>query len=796
MARSARPVSIFGRIVRWIVVVGVLAGVLAGAVLYRELTTDLPPVDQLLRYQPPTATRVFADDGTLIGEFYVERRYLVPLSRVPMHVRLAFLGAEDADFYRHRGVDPMSVVRALVNNLRSGATRQGGSTITQQVVKNLLLTNERSWQRKAREAILALKLETTLSKDDILYLYLNQIYFGGNAYGIAAAAKTYFDVEVEDLTVAQAALLAGLPQAPSRYDPLRQPKQALIRQRYVLERMLTEGFITKEQWETATAEQLRFAARKPGVYLAAPWYVEHVRRLLEDRYGPAAAQLGLRVHTAVDVQLQNAAEQALAQGLRDLDKRQGFRGPVTHLEGKEIAAYWKKQAESRPSDDTHRNAVVTAVRPDRLEVRTGWETGVVPAEGLMWSGKRMAPATFHIGDVVATTIADRAPEGNGRFALDQDPQVEGALVSVDPYTGQVKAMVGGYNFGRSHFNRAVQAHRQPGSSLKPFVYAAAMENGFTPASIVLDAPITFTFGNQSWSPSNFKSKYYGPTALRWALTRSLNSVTVRLVDKMGIDTTRRYIGRFGFAHPLPRNLSIALGSAEVTPLEMVRGYGVFATLGKLFDPIFITAVTDAEGNQIDFAGTRPHFERVMDPGVAFVVTSLMQSVVEKGTGQKAKELGRPVAGKTGTTNDTHDAWFVGFTPDLLAGVWVGFDSERSLGAKETGGVAACPIWTALMKQALQDSPVLDFTVPKDVTQVHIDPRTGLRAYPGGPAQLEYFVAGTEPAETAEPPEAETIEEIGTPAGTDPTPAHAPAAVAPAAVAPAAVAPVDVNPGDD
>src|SRR5258705_1910299 len=449
MARNARPRGVIGRIIRWVVVAGMLAGGVAGAILYRELTEDLPPVDQLLRYQPPTATKVFSDDGTLIGEFYVERRYLVPLSRVPMHVRLAFLGAEDADFYRHRGVDPMSVVRALVNNLRSGATRQGGSTITQQVVKNLLLTNERSWQRKAREAILALKLETTLSKDDILYLYLNQIYFGGNAYGIAAAAKTYFDVEVEDLSVGQAALLAGLPQAPSRYDPLRQPKQALVRQHYVLDRMLAEGFLSREQYDAAAAETIRLSPRKPGVYMAAPWYVEHVRRLLEDRYGPAAAQLGLRVHTAVDLRLQNAAEEALQHGLRELDKRQGFRGPVTHLEGKEVAAYWKRQAESRPTDEVHRNAVVTAVRPDRLEVRTGWESGVVPADGLVWNGRRMPTTTFHIGDVVATRIVDRSADGTtARFAYDQDPQVEGALVSIDPYTGQVKAMVGGYSFAR------------------------------------------------------------------------------------------------------------------------------------------------------------------------------------------------------------------------------------------------------------------------------------------------------------------------------------------------------------
>ncbi len=748
MARTARPTGVFGRIVRWSVVAGVLAGGVAAVILYNELTSDLPPVDQLLRYQPPTATRVFADDDTLIGEFYVERRYLVPLARVPMHVRLAFLAAEDADFYRHRGIDPVSIARAFINNVTSKGVKQGGSTITQQVVKALLLTPERTIRRKVREAVLALRLETKLSKDDILYLYLNQIYLGHGAYGIAAAARTYFDVDVEDLTVAQAAMLAGLPQKPSDYDPFRQPKKALARQHYVLERMLAEGFVNKDQYTVALDEQLRLASGQAGgSYLAAPWYVEHVRRLLEDRYGPAAAQLGLRVHTAVDLHQQEAAEKALQEGLRALDARQGFRGPVTHLEPKEIAGYLKKQAANRSADDPRRNAVVLAVRPDRLEVRTPWETGVVPATAMAWNKTRLSPSTFRVGDVVSVTLGDPTPAGTpARFALDQDPQVEGALISIDPYTGQVKAMVGGYSFGRSHFNRAVQARRQPGSSFKPFIYAAAMEHGFTPASIVLDGPITFSFGNQTWSPHNFKDKYYGPTRLRWALTRSLNTVTVRLVDKMGIDYTRRYLQRFGFEQPLPRNLSIALGSAEVTPLEMVRAYGVFATLGKRFEPIFITGVTDADGNPIDFGGTRPHFERVMDPSTAYVVTSLMESVVQKGTGQKAKELERPVAGKTGTTNDTHDAWFVGFTPDLLAGVWVGFDSERSLGSHETGGVAACPIWTAFMKEALADRPVIDFDVPNGVAMVQIDPDTGLRAAPGGPSFLEVFIAGTEPSE--------------------------------------------------
>jgi penicillin-binding protein 1A len=777
MARTARASGVIGRIVRWVVVAGLLAGVLAGVVVYREVTADLPPVDQLLKYQPPTATRVFADDETLIGEFYVERRYLIPLDHVPVHVRNAFLAAEDADFYHHRGIEPLSILRALVTNLRSHAVRQGGSTITQQVVKNMLLTPERSYGRKIRELLLALQLETKLSKDDILYLYLNQIYFGGNAYGIAAAAKTYFDAEVEDLTVAQAALLAGLPQKPSGYDPFRQPRQAIVRQRYVLDRMLANGFIDREQYEAALAEKLTFAPRRPGVYLAAPWYVEHVRRLLEDRYGPAAAQIGLRVHTAVDVHMQEAAEDALRGGLRDVDARQGFRGPVTHLAASEVAGYLQHQSAQHTADDPHRNAVVLAVRPDRLDVRSAWEAGTLPADQLLWNKTRLPPTRFRPGDVLPVTITGRG-DGDAHFALDRDPQVEGAMVVVDPYTGEVKAMVGGYGFGRSHFNRAVQARRQPGSSFKPFIYASAMEHGFTPASIVLDAPITFTFGNQTWSPHNFKDKYYGPTALRWALTRSLNTVTVRLVDAMGIDYVRNYLTRFGFEHPLPRNLSIALGSAEVTPLEMVRAYGVFATLGKLFDPIFVTSVTDADGHPIDWSHSRPHFERVMDPAVAYVVTTMMESVVEHGTGQKAKELGRPVAGKTGTTNDTHDAWFMGFTPDLLAGVWVGFDAERSLGPRETGGVAACPIWTAFMKKALADRPVVDFTVPKGVTMVQIDPTTGLRAYAGGPAELEYFVAGTEPSEGTP---GITIDDTGE---------------AGAAVAPAPGPPPEVNTSDD
>jgi penicillin-binding protein 1A len=754
MASGRRRPGVFRRIIVWSAVAGALAVGVVGFVLWREITAELPPVDQILHYHPPVATRIYADDGALIGEFYVERRYLVPLDTIPMHVRLAFLAAEDADFYRHRGIEPASIVRAAVSNFLSGHVVQGGSTITQQVVKQLLLSPERSLERKIKEAVLAVRLETKLSKDDILYLYLNQIYFGSGAYGVAAAAREFFDCGVEELTLAQAALLAGLPPAPSRYDPRRFPKQAIGRQRYVLQRMRENAFITAEQQSGAVAEQLEFAPRRPATYLAAPWYVEHVRRLLEERYGGTAPyQLGLQVYTAVDVSLQRAAEAAVRAGLRELDARQGFRGPVHHVDPRKVDGYLAREAAAKPLDAGRARGVVVDVRSDGLTMRTPWERGVLPASALVWGTRRLPPTAFKPGDVIAVTVTEESVGGAARFALDQEPQVEGALVAMDPYTGQVKAMVGGYDFRRSQFNRAVQARRQPGSSFKPLIYACAMEHGYTPASIVLDAPIVLDNGNQPpWMPRNFEDKYYGPTPLRWALARSLNTVTVRLVDAIGIRNVLASLPRFGFQGPLPRNLSIALGSAEVTPLELVRAYGVFATLGKRFEPIFITRVTDRDGNPLDFAGTRPHFERVMSPATAYVITSMLETVVQHGTGRKATELGRPVAGKTGTTNDTHDAWFIGFTPDLLAGVWVGFDSERSLGKQETGGHAAAPIWTAFMKQALADRPVVDFPVPEDVTYAQIDRASGLRAVSGGEAELEVFVKGTEPKESAPPPE--------------------------------------------
>jgi penicillin-binding protein 1A len=752
------------KIIVWSLVTIAVLALLAFVAVWRELTGDLPPAAELLDYRPPAATRVYAADGTQIGEFYVERRYLVPIDQVPGHVKRAFLAAEDAEFYQHRGVNPMSIARALLANVESGGIVQGASTITQQVVKQLLLSPERTFERKVKELIIAVELESKLSKDDILYLYLNHIYFGAGTYGISAAAQILFGKEVGDLSLAQAALLAGLPQAPSRYDPMRRPAAAIERQQYVLDRMVASGFITPQEREAARAEPLRFANVKVPTYAAAPWYVEHVRRLLEEQYGPEFADLGLQVQTAVDLRLQREAEAALRDGLRTIERHLGVRRALRHLPAQRIDAYLERQRQSRTPGGPQQ-AVVTGVGAERLELRTPWEVGVVPTEGLGEDQERQAASNFRVGDVVSVDPMARGEDGVMRYALDQDPQIEGALVAIEPATGLVKALVGGVDFERSQFNRAVLARRQPGSAFKPFIYAAAIDRGYTAATIVQDAPISLPDGRKGyWSPKNFGGKYMGRVPLRTALANSLNTVSVRLAVDIGLDPLRDYLRIFRFSTSFPRNYSLALGSSEVTPFELTRAYGVFAALGRRFEPVFITAITDANGDPVDFPGAQPRFERVMNPATAFIVTQMMEAAVETGTAQEARKLGRASAGKTGTTNDSKDAWFVGFTPELLTSVWVGFDANQALG-RYTGGRAAAPIWTAFMRRALDGQPEREFDKPDNVTLVKVDTATGLKAVPGRASRMEAFVAGTEPDRLAPRP-------------TPPTPALAGADAAP------------------
>ena len=761
----------FGRTVRnfllFLVVVVVLAAGAAASLIYWDVTTSLPPLDKLAQYRPPVATQLLADDGTVIGEFYFEKRYLVPIERIPERVRNAFLAAEDDGFYRHGGVDPLSIVRAFINNAVAGGKVQGGSTITQQVVKSLLLTPQKSYERKLKEVFLALRLERQLSKNQILYLYLNHIYLGSGAYGVAAAAQEYFGKSVEGLSLGEAALLAGLPQAPSRYSPFTHWPRAKARQRYVLDRMADVHFITREDAAAAMREPLALASRK-GSYVAAPYYVEHVRRLLEERYGATAVYaLGLRVHTGLNLRMQAAAEAALRDALTELSVREHYGGTLRHLSAADAESFLRTQRQAIGERPLERGgtyeAVVTGTsgfakardgtkRPPSVRVQVGRFRGAL----LPSATQKTAPAeTFHTGDVIRVRLAD-AQLGTGgaaidayQFALDQEPPVEGAFVALEPSTGTVRALVGGYDFDSSQFNRAVQGARQPGSAFKPLVYAAALDRQFTPATIIVDEPISFQDHNAIWMPHNYEEKYFGPTRLREALAFSRNVVTVKVATRIGIKYLVKYIHALGIHSPLAPNLSLALGSSEVTLLNLAAAYGVFANQGLRVEPRFITQITDSQGNVID--ENMPKTEQVISPETAYLITSMLQSVIDHGTGRRAKDLGRPAAGKTGTTNDMNDAWFIGYTPQLLAGVWVGFDEKRTLGKGETGGHIAAPIWERFMERALEGEPILDFPVPAGISFVWIDPHTGQRIPPGTGGLLECFRRGTEPSVVAVQP---------------------------------------------
>lgn len=749
--RSLRPIV-------WKTVLGGTAaataiGLIVLFLLWRELDKKLPPVDKLANYQPSVASQVFASDGTLIGEFFFEKRYLVPFESIPVVVRQAFIAAEDAAFYRHRGIDFPSIVRAFLNNLVAGGVVQGGSTITQQVVKALLLTPERSYERKIKEIVLSLRLERQLEKDEIFYLYLNQIYLGSGAYGVAAAAQEYFAKKVDELTLAEAAMLAGLPQAPSRYSPIRHFDRARARQLYVLDRMLAEGFIDRATHDAAVDTPVRLAHEKGPTYQAAPDYVEHVRRALQVRYGERAPyQLGLQIHTAVDLTMQRAAESALADGLKALDRRQrGYKGPAKHLDGDETIRLFLDERETELDErdlapGRSVDAVVMGTSRERLTLMIGARAAVLPVTRMEWATD-WNPGRFKVGDVVLVQIEKKGSDGLLEVSLDQHPEVEGAVLALESGSGYVRAMVGGYDFARSQFNRATQALRQPGSAFKPFIYSAAFDRGFTPASVVIDAPIVFDDWDRVWKPSNYEHKWHGPTRLRDALTHSRNVISVKLARDVGLPYLTDYLQRFGFARKFPRNLSISLGTSEVTLLELVRSYDVFTTLGRRYDPIFITKITDRAGNVLE--EKTPSFEEALSPQTAYLVTSLMQDVIRRGTGSRAAALRRPAAGKTGTTNDAMDAWFVGFTPQLVAGAWVGFDEKKPLGRKETGGRAALPIWLSFMQKALDGKPVTDFPVPKDIVFVNIDRETGLRASPvDGDILLECFRRGSEPQQFA------------------------------------------------
>ncbi len=735
------------RAARWglVLLVATAACAVAAGLWLWTLLSGLPDVDSLRRYRPPLTTTVWSRDGVLMAEFYRERRKLVDPSALPAHVVRAFLAAEDSGFFSHEGLDLAGIVRAAWANLREGRVVQGGSTITQQVAKSLLLSPERSLRRKIREAVLAVRMERHLGKREILYLYLNQIYLGHGAYGIESASEVYFGISSQELSLAQAALLAGLPRAPSRYDPYRHPERALERRRYVLERMAEEGWITRDDLERAAAEPLSLAGYRNPLARVSPYFTDQVRRVVVARWGQdALLEGGLRVVTTMDSRLQEAARRALRRGLEALDRRAGYRGPLEHRNPDDPGPFAQGPA---PRPGQRARALVLRVDSRGATLLAGGIELPLPAEAMQWAlGRdRSPPEVLSPGDVVWCDV--RADENGLPVAeLAQEPEVEGALVCLDARTGEVLALVGGYDFGRSQFNRAVQARRQPGSAIKPLLYAAALAKGYTPATLVYDAPVVYrsTDLREDWKPRNYSERFHGATTLREALVRSRNVVTVKVLKDIGVPYAVEFLKRMGLRARISPDLSLALGSPTLSPLDLAAVYTAFPGGGIRHDPVFLLRVEDREGNELFRFDPGPG-ERVLPPDIAYVVTDMMRGVVREGTGRRVRALGRPCAGKTGTTNEYRDAWFVGFTPDLVTVVWVGYDDGRSLGRRETGGRAAAPIWLDFMKQAVEDRPAGAFAVPEGVEFARIDADTGLLAGPDSRRTFTAaFVRGTVP----------------------------------------------------
>jgi penicillin-binding protein 1A len=764
-----------------------VVGVATAAGLLWHFSKDLPDYSQLQDYEPPVMTRVHGADGSLVAEYARERRLYIPIQAVPKLVINAFIAAEDKNFYEHGGLDFTGIARAgivYLQNYGSSRRPQGASTITQQVAKNFLLSNELSMSRKVKEALLALKIERTYSKEKILELYLNEIYLGLGAYGIAAASLVYFDKAVNELTVPEAAYLASLPKAPNNYHPFRQRERAIERRNWVIDRMAESGFVKSADAEKAKRSPLGVTTKATSAHIfAAEYFAEEVRRELYERYGEKKLyEGGLSVRTSLDPKLQLLARKTFIDGLVRYDETQGWRGPVTKID---FAGDWGiKLAEVKALSDIApwRLAVVLEVSDQsaRIGLQPGREpggfvskertVGILPLEGMKWAktgGRAVGKVTQVVnpGDVVYVEPG----KSEGQFVLHQVPEISGAMVVEDPWTGRVLAMVGGFSFDQSQFNRATQALRQPGSSFKPFVYAAALDNGYTPSTIVLDAPVEIDQGPGvgTWRPENYEGKFYGPATLRFGLEHSRNVMTVRLAQDIGMPLISEYAKRFGVYDDLPPYLSFALGAGETTLLRMTSAYAMFDNGGRRIKPTLIDRIQDRYGHTVykhderecvGCAGKKwenqpepslvDRRQQVLDPMTAYQITSMMEGVVQRGTATVVREVGKPVAGKTGTTNDEKDAWFIGFTPDIVVGVYLGYDKPRHLGRGATGGHLAAPIVKEFLKVALVDKPAAPFRVPPGIKLVRVDLKSGTRAGPGTErAILEAFKPGTAPPDS-------------------------------------------------
>jgi len=710
----------------------------AGAATGYFLRLDLPTVRQLEDYQPPLITRLLDDRGGLLHQFAEERRILITAAQIPPNLRMAILAAEDPRFYSHVGVDPKAVARAAFKDLITLSKTEGASTITQQLARNLFLVPKKLWRRKVQEALLALEIERAYTKEEIFEFYVNQIYLGHGRYGFESASRYYFGLPARDLSLAQAALLAGLAQRPEGFSPFRNPRGATARRNHILDRMFIEGYIEAAPARETQRADLGLVEREVATSAGAPYFIEEVRRDLAGRYGDEAIyQEGLDVWTTVDIRLQSAAQAALIRGLHALDKRIGWRGPEANLlEGNDadldslVLPEWRRD----PIAGDRVPGIVLDAEPGTASVRVGNFHGELSADGVAWTGESDPAALVQRGDRIWVEVHG-VHEDRLELSLDQRPDVEGALVAIDPASG------------RSQFNRATQALRQAGSAFKPFVFTAALYAGLTAADVVYDEP-TLLLDRQTGSvyqPNNYKRDYNGVITLRYALEKSVNIATVRLLNTIGYQPVIQLARRMGITSPLPPYPSLALGSGDMNLMEVTSAYGAFPNQGVLVEPHMVRRVTQRDGSLREVA--RPTAVEALRPDIAYLMTRQLQGVVERGTGRGAQVLGRPIGGKTGTTDDYSDAWFVGFTPSMVVGVWVGFDQKITLGRSETGARAALPIWIDFMGQAMEGVPPESFVPPSNIEQVPIDRRTGLRAELDTGCQeviMEAFLEGTAP----------------------------------------------------
>ncbi len=741
-----------------------------------HFSVGLPDYHQLADYRPLVTSRLYANDGSLMAEYANEKRSFIPIEKIPQQVANAFLSAEDKHFYSHAGIDLIGLTRAVlvnVKNIGSGRRPMGASTITQQVAKNFLLTNEQSIARKIREALLARRIEKTFTKDHILELYLNEIYLGRGAYGVASAALNYFDKDLNELSLAQMAYLAALPKAPNNYHPINRKEKAIARRNWVLSRMAEDGYITAEEAQNAMKEPLEVVPRDRNLLKVSGYYSEEVRRLVVARYGEDAMYNGgLFIRTSLDPKMQEAAVHALQNGLLNYDKRHGWRGALEKIK---LTGDWKKAFDNRhvpasvPDDWSY--AVVTKVTDKAADIYlSGGQTGKILVTTLSWARKALENARIStervskVGDVLAEGdviyVSPKDKENPDRlYLLQQEPQAEGSLVALDPHTGRVLAMVGGFSFYRNQFNRSIQAYRQPGSSFKPFVYLAALDSGYNPSSLILDAPIVMRQPDGTlWKPKNYSKTFYGPTTLRVGLEKSRNLMTIRLAQAIGMKKVANYARKFDVADNLQPVLSSALGAHETTLMRLTTAYGAFVNGGKKITPNLIDRIQDRDGITIYKHDMRPcvgcageetsvdkkpeiidEREQIQDPVSAYQMVNILTGVVERGTGRVAKAVGRTLGAKSGTSNDSFDAWFIGFSPDLVAGVWVGFDNPQTLGANDTGGVVAGPIFRDFMTEALKGQPNVPFRIPQGVRLVRVNPVSGRESSSGNTIQEAFRV---------------------------------------------------------